>query len=153
LLNGRAVGAASRQQWDVKRVGDRVRSVGERYSAHQRKEDVLVFLVGVADNCREAARTGTRASRPPLCIRKPNKFGRNAKTYWRTFANTFWCSVQTCSVLLRTEAGGTPAFQSVAASRRTYDFSQGVALCYGLVAPLGRKKIRRNVRQSISFVA
>ncbi|MDR1924047.1 MAG: hypothetical protein LBQ66_06705, partial [Planctomycetaceae bacterium] len=33
------------------------------------------------------------------------------------------------------------------------DFSQGVALCYGLVAPLGRKKIRRNVRQSIPFVA
>jgi hypothetical protein len=33
------------------------------------------------------------------------------------------------------------------------NFSQGVALCYGLVAPLGRKKIRRNVRQSIPFVA
>jgi hypothetical protein len=29
-----------------------------------------------------------------------------------TFTNTFWRSVQTCSVLLRTEAGGTPAFQS-----------------------------------------
>ncbi|MDR1924854.1 MAG: hypothetical protein LBQ66_10815 [Planctomycetaceae bacterium] len=24
------------------------------------------------------------ASRPPLCIRKPNEFGRNAKTCWRT---------------------------------------------------------------------
>jgi hypothetical protein len=37
---------------------------------------------------------------------------------WRTFADTFWRSVQTCSVLLHTEAGGTPAFQSVAASRQ-----------------------------------
>jgi hypothetical protein len=57
-------------------------------------------------------------SRPPKCIRKSNKFGRNAKTCWRTFANPFWRSVPTCSVLLRTEAGGTPAFQSVAASRQ-----------------------------------
>jgi hypothetical protein len=35
-----------------------------------------------------------------------------------TFANTFWYSVPTCSVLSRTEAGGTPAFQSFAASRQ-----------------------------------
>jgi hypothetical protein len=48
------------------------------------------------------------------CIRKPNEFGMNAKTCWRTFANMFWRSVPTCSVLLRTEAGGTPAFQSFA---------------------------------------
>jgi hypothetical protein len=34
-----------------------------------------------------------------------------------TFANPFWRSVPTCLVLLRTEAGGMPAFQSVAASR------------------------------------
>ncbi|MDR1925312.1 MAG: hypothetical protein LBQ66_13160 [Planctomycetaceae bacterium] len=54
-----------------------------------------------------------RASRPPLCIRKPNEFGRNAKTCWRTFANPFWRSVQTCLVLLHIEAGGTPAFQSM----------------------------------------
>jgi hypothetical protein len=72
-------------------------------------------------------RTGTRASRPPKCIRQPNKFGRNAKTCWRTFANTFWRSVQTCSVLLRTEAGGTPAFQSLAASRQTYVVQRGQA--------------------------
>jgi hypothetical protein len=82
---------------------------------------VLVYQtvpVGVANNCREAARTGTRASRPPLCIRKPNEFGRNAKTGWRTFADTSWRSVQTFLVLLHTEAGGTPAFQSAAASRQ-----------------------------------
>jgi hypothetical protein len=42
-----------------------------------------------------------------------------------TFAGAFWRSVQTCSVLLRTEAGGTPAFQSVAALRRTYVVQQG----------------------------
>jgi hypothetical protein len=42
-----------------------------------------------------------------------------------TFADMFWRSVQTCSVLLRTEAGGTPAFQSVAALRRTYVVQQG----------------------------
>jgi hypothetical protein len=41
-------------------------------------------IIGNADNRREAARTGTRASRPPLCIRKPDEFGRNAKTCWRT---------------------------------------------------------------------
>ncbi|MDR1923721.1 MAG: hypothetical protein LBQ66_05035 [Planctomycetaceae bacterium] len=35
-----------------------------------------------------------------------------------TFTNTFWRSVQTFLVLLRTEAGGMPAFQSTAASRR-----------------------------------
>jgi hypothetical protein len=29
-----------------------------------------------------------------------------------TITNTFWRSVQTCSVLLHTKAGGTPAFQS-----------------------------------------
>jgi hypothetical protein len=34
-----------------------------------------------------------------------------------TFADAFWRSVLTFLVLLRTEAGGTPAFQSVAASR------------------------------------
>jgi hypothetical protein len=31
---------------------------------------------------------------------------------WRTFANMSWRSVQTFLVLLHTEAGGTPAFQS-----------------------------------------
>jgi hypothetical protein len=70
--------------------------------------NALIFQtapVGVADNSREAARTGTRAGRPPLCIRKPNEFGGNAKTCRRTFANTSWRSVQTCLVLLRTEAG------------------------------------------------
>jgi hypothetical protein len=35
-----------------------------------------------------------------------------------TFANTCWRSVQTFLVLLHTEAGGTPAFQSFAASRQ-----------------------------------
>jgi hypothetical protein len=35
-----------------------------------------------------------------------------------TIANTSWHSVQTCSVLLRTEAGIPPAFLSVAASRQ-----------------------------------
>jgi hypothetical protein len=40
-----------------------------------------------------------------------------------TFADTFWRSVQTCSVLLRTEAGGTPAFQSVAATRQFFSLS------------------------------
>ncbi|MDR1923736.1 MAG: hypothetical protein LBQ66_05110 [Planctomycetaceae bacterium] len=34
------------------------------------------------------------------------------------FANTSWRSVQTFLVLLHTEAGGTPAFQSAAASRQ-----------------------------------
>jgi hypothetical protein len=34
-----------------------------------------------------------------------------------TFTNTSWCSVQTFLILLRTEAGETPAFPSFAASR------------------------------------
>jgi hypothetical protein len=37
-----------------------------------------------------------------------------------TFAKPFWRSVQTCSVLLRTEAGGTPAFQSFSATRNFF---------------------------------
>jgi hypothetical protein len=40
---------------------------------------------------------------------------------WRTFANTSWRSVQTFLVLLHTEAGGTPAFQSFSASRKFDD--------------------------------
>jgi hypothetical protein len=42
-----------------------------------------------------------------------------------TITKPSWRSVQTCSVLLRTEAGGMPAFQSVAASRRTYVVQRG----------------------------
>jgi hypothetical protein len=56
--------------------------------------------------------TGTRASPPPQCLWKTKEFCRNAKTGWRTFADTFWRSVHTFLVLLRTKAGGTPAFQS-----------------------------------------
>jgi hypothetical protein len=37
-----------------------------------------------------------------------------------TFADTFWRAVLTFLVLLRTEAGGTPAFQSFAASRQFF---------------------------------
>ncbi|MDR1923906.1 MAG: hypothetical protein LBQ66_05995 [Planctomycetaceae bacterium] len=37
-----------------------------------------------------------------------------------TFADTFWRSVQTCSVLLHTEAGGMPAFQSTSATRNFF---------------------------------
>jgi hypothetical protein len=83
-----------------------------------------------------------KASRPPKCIRKPNKFGRNAKTCWRTFANPFWRSVQTFLVLWHTEAGGTPAFQSFAAFRRRLRISKIFPLLWGRgqASPLQRQR-------------
>jgi hypothetical protein len=44
-----------------------------------------------------------------------------------TFANPFWCPVRTFLVLLHTEAGGMPAFQSLAASRRLSAVPTGTA--------------------------
>jgi hypothetical protein len=53
-----------------------------------------------------------------------------------TFTNTFWRSVPTCSVLLRTEAGGTPAFQSFAAFRRRLRISKHFTPLWGTRASL-----------------
>jgi hypothetical protein len=66
-----------------------------------------------------------------------------------TFANPFLRSVQTCSVLLRTEAGGTPAFQSVTASRQTWrlQLAQRITLTFWFcwyseyTAPTERKRV------------
>jgi hypothetical protein len=51
------------------------------------------------------------------CRLAPTLFTKKARrsVTYLTFADTFWRAVLTFLVLLRTEAGGMPAFQSVAA--------------------------------------
>jgi hypothetical protein len=92
---------ASRKQWDR--------------NTHQQNQNAQnVGRVGFADvfgrsSCRLA---------PTLFTKKARRSVAHL-----TFANPSWRSVPTCSVLLHTEAGGTPAFQSFAASRQGKKFS------------------------------
>jgi hypothetical protein len=68
-------------------------------------------IVGCADNCRFGfADVCWRSS----CRLAPTLFTKKARrsVTHLTFAKPFWRSVQTFLVLLHTEAGGTPAFQS-----------------------------------------
>jgi hypothetical protein len=66
--------------------------------------------------CRRAIMIYWRRNR--LAVGCPPYVAAQQSVAHLTFADTSWRSVPTCSVLLRTEAGGTPAFQSVAASRQ-----------------------------------